>query len=124
MRLIKIAAIAIGVLVIAAAIVAAYGIPARGLIESYTRDALAKNELKLEIAGDARFSIWPAAGVTIERMRLRDLAGADDLLTIERVRAGDDHVEQGPHHVRQVEATYRAVFEQDVGTPIETGHNP
>lgn len=88
MRLIKIAAIAIGVLVIAAAIVAAYGIPARGLIESYTRDALAKNELKLEIAGDARFSIWPTAGVTIEQMRLRDVAGADDLLTIERVRAG------------------------------------
>ncbi|MGZ9104784.1 MAG: AsmA family protein, partial [Rhodoplanes sp.] len=88
MRLVKIAAIAIGVLVIAAAIVAAYGIPARGLIESYTRDALAKNELKLEIAGDARFSIWPTAGVTIEQMRLRDVAGADDLLTIERVRAG------------------------------------
>jgi AsmA protein len=88
MRRIKIAAIAIGVLVIAVAIFAAYGIPARGLIESYTRDALAQNELRLDIAGDARFSIWPIAGLTIEQMRLRDATSADDLVTIERVHAG------------------------------------
>lgn len=59
MKVIRVAVVAIGVLVIAAAIVAACGIPARGLIKSYAGGALAADELKLDIAGDARVVLFP-----------------------------------------------------------------
>jgi uncharacterized protein involved in outer membrane biogenesis len=88
MKVIKIAVIAVGVVVIAAAIFAAYGIPARGLIETYAGDALAKDGVKLDIAGSARFALWPTARLTIERLRLRDATSDDDLITVERVQAG------------------------------------
>ncbi len=87
MKALKIAVIAVGALVIAWAIAATYGIPVRGLIESYSRDALAKNDLRLAIGGGARFTIWPATGLTIEQVRLQDAGGADELVTIERVHA-------------------------------------
>ncbi|MEZ5788211.1 MAG: AsmA family protein [Xanthobacteraceae bacterium] len=88
MKLIKIGAAGIGVLLIAVVVFAAYGLPVRGLIKTYSQDALAKNELELDIGGDAWFAIWPNAGVTIEQVRLRDPKGVDDLITVERVRAG------------------------------------
>ena len=88
MKVIKIAVIAVGVVVIAAAIFAAYGIPARGLIEAYAGDALAKDGVKLDIAGSARFALWPTARLTIEQLRLRDATSDDDLVTVERVQAG------------------------------------
>jgi AsmA protein len=78
MRALKIAGIAVGALVIAWAVAATYGIPVRGLIESHSSDALAKAGLRLAIGGDARFTVWPATGLTIERMRLQDAGGADD----------------------------------------------
>jgi AsmA protein len=67
MRALKIAGIAVGALVIAWAVAATYGIPVRGLIESHSSDALAKAGLRLAIGGDARFTVWPATGLTIER---------------------------------------------------------
>lgn len=88
MKLIKIGAAVIGVLLVAGLVLAAYGLPVRGLIKTYSQDALAKNELELVIGGDAWFAIWPNAGVTIEQVRLRDPKGSDDLITVERVHAG------------------------------------
>lgn len=87
MKVIKVAVVAIGVLVIAAAIVAAYGIPARGLIKSYASDALAANELKLDVAGDARVVLFPTPRLTIGQLQVRDAASGDDVVTIERVQA-------------------------------------
>ncbi len=87
MRALKIAGIAVGALVAAWAAAATYGIPVRGLIESRSSDALAKAGLRLAIGGDARFTVWPATGLTIEQMRLQDAGGADELLAVERVHA-------------------------------------
>ena len=61
MKVTKIAAIAVGVVVIAAAIFAAYGIPARGLIESHAGEALAKEGVKLDIAGETHSLDRPPA---------------------------------------------------------------
>jgi AsmA protein len=88
MRLIKISAAVIGVLLVAAIAFAAYGVPVRGLVKTYGQDALAKEELELDIGGAAWFGIWPSPGVTIEQVRLRDPKGSDDLITVERVHAG------------------------------------
>lgn len=88
MKLIKIGAAVIGVLLIAAVALAAYGFPARELIKTYSRDALAKNELELDIGGNASVVIWPSAGITVDDVRLRDPQGRDDLVTVERVHAG------------------------------------
>ena len=74
MKVIRVAVVAIGVLVIAAAIVAAYGIPARGLIKSYAGNALAADELKLDIAGDARVVLFPTPRLTIGQLQVRDAA--------------------------------------------------
>lgn len=87
MKVIKVAVVAIGVSVIAAAIVAAYGIPARGLIKSYAGGALAADELKLDIAGDARVVLFPIPRLTIGQIQVRDAASGDDVVTIERVQA-------------------------------------
>lgn len=87
MKVIRVAVVAIGVLVIAAAIVAAYGIPARGLIKSYAGNALAADELKLDIAGDARVVLFPTPRLTIGQLQVRDAASGDDVVTIERVQA-------------------------------------
>lgn len=88
MKMIKIAVIAVGVGVIAAAIFAAYGIPARGLIETYAGAAFAKEGAKLDIAGSARFALWPTGRLTIEQLRLRDVSSGDDIVTVDRVQAG------------------------------------
>ncbi|NVO17728.1 MAG: AsmA family protein [Rhodoplanes sp.] len=84
----KIAAIAAGVVLIAIVLVAVHGIPARGMIEQFSRDPLAKNDLALDIIGDARLTIWPSTGLTLDDVRLRDATTSDEMVRIERVQAG------------------------------------
>lgn len=85
MRLIRIVGAAFAVLAIAVAALGVYGFPARGLIESASRDALAKENLALDI-DSARIVLFPRAGLTIDRARLRD-AGGEELASVERVTA-------------------------------------
>lgn len=104
MRLIKIGVAVIGALLVALAVLLAYGLPVRGLIKSYSQDALAKNELELDIRGDARFALWPSPGVTIEQVRLSDPRGLDDLVTVERVHAGVSLIDllRGRIHIDEI----------------------
>ncbi len=87
MKWIKIAGAVVGVFVIVLVILAAYGIPVRGLIESNSRDMLAKQGLKLDIGGNAQFVVWPQTAVVIEQAQLRDAESGDDLVTVDRIRA-------------------------------------
>lgn len=84
----KIAAIAAGVVLTIIVLAAVHGIPARGMIEQFSRDPLARNDLALDIIGDARLTIWPSTGLTLDDVRLRDATTADEVVRVERVQAG------------------------------------
>ncbi|RAI36072.1 AsmA family protein, partial [Rhodoplanes roseus] len=84
----KIAAIAAGAVLIAGALAAVHGIPARGIVESLSRDALARNDLVLDIGGDARLTVWPSTGLVLEGVRLRDRTTSDEMVRVEKVQAG------------------------------------
>lgn len=114
MRLIKIGAAVIGVLLVVLVGVLAYGFPVRGLIKSYSEDALAKNELELDIRGGAWFALWPRPGITLEQVRLSDPKGLDDLITIERVRAGISLLDlvKGRIHIDEIALTRPVVQTQ------------
>lgn len=83
----KIAATAAGVVLIAGTLAAVHGIPARGLIDSYSRDVLARHDLVLDIGGDARLTIWPRTGLTLGDTRLRDAKSGDEIVRVDRVQA-------------------------------------
>lgn len=104
MKLIKIGAAVVGILLIALVALLTYGIPVRGLIRAYSQDALAKNELELDIRGDARFALWPRPGVTLEQVDLSDPKGLDELITVERVRAGISLLDllKGRIHINEI----------------------
>lgn len=84
----KIAAIAVGAAALAAGGAAAvYGVPARGLVDTFSRDVLARHDLVLDIGGDARLTIWPETGLTLGDVRLRDAKTSDEIARIDGVRA-------------------------------------
>ncbi|WP_210206777.1 AsmA family protein, partial [Rhodoplanes serenus] len=83
----KIAALAAAAVLIVIALAAIHGIPAAGLIDRFGRDALARHDLALDVAGDARLTLWPSTGVTLADVRLRDTVGSDEIARIDRVQA-------------------------------------
>ncbi|MTW16917.1 AsmA family protein [Rhodoplanes serenus] len=83
----KIAALAAAAVLIVIALAAIHGIPAAGLIDRFSRDALARHDLALDVAGDARLTLWPSTGVTLADVRLRDTVGSDEIARIDRVQA-------------------------------------
>ncbi|MFL9826366.1 AsmA-like C-terminal region-containing protein [Rhodoplanes sp. SY1] len=82
-----IAAVTVGAVLLAGGAVAVYGIPARGLVDTFSRDVLARHDLVLDIGGDARLTIWPETGLTLGDVRLRDSKTTDEIARIDGVRA-------------------------------------
>ena len=83
----KIAAAVLGAVLIGLVLVAVFGIPAGALIDSLARDAAAKRDLQVTIAGPARLTLWPV-GLTAEKVDVRDAKSGEQLVTVAHAQVG------------------------------------
>ncbi|HXW27271.1 MAG TPA: AsmA family protein [Xanthobacteraceae bacterium] len=88
MKWVKVASISLGLVLVGLAFLVIFGVPARILATSLSRQFEASSGLRLQIAGFVKLALWPQLGLVVEDVSVEDVGTSEQLFATKRVRYG------------------------------------